>query len=195
MEALANARRVQHRDRHHHNKTHFFIALSRSKLRPQHPFCRNRRSSLSAAIHKLAGSCGLARSPRNPPQCTHISAGKNAVLPGGNEALSRVIIDALLADIGWDLADGRSARYEFLFPEVTRADYLLSDRHGCAFAVIDAKRVSVDRAAISGPDRHRVTYETASCGSAGAQAVETTPPKSAINTSALFMPNARLEGR
>ena len=32
--------------------------------------------------------------------------------PGGNEAFSRVVIDALLEDVGWNLIDRRSVRYE-----------------------------------------------------------------------------------
>jgi hypothetical protein len=32
---------------------------------------------------------------------------------GQKEAFSRVVIDAQLADVGWNLADGQSVRYEF----------------------------------------------------------------------------------
>lgn len=65
---------------------------------------------------------------------------------GGNEAFSRVVIDALLADVGWNLTDGRSVRYEYPLADGTRADYVLSDRHGRALAVIEAKRFSINPA-------------------------------------------------
>jgi type I restriction enzyme, R subunit len=57
-----------------------------------------------------------------------------------NEAFSRVVIDALLKDVGWDLTDGRSVRFEYRLPDGTRADYVLCDRHGRALAVIEASR-------------------------------------------------------
>ena len=65
---------------------------------------------------------------------------------GGNEAFSRVVIDALLADVGWNLTDGRSVRYEYPLVNGTRADYVLSDRHGRALAIVEAKRFSVNPA-------------------------------------------------
>jgi type I restriction enzyme R subunit len=63
---------------------------------------------------------------------------------GGNEAFSRVLIDAQLKDVGWNLTDGRSVRFEYQLPDGTRADYLLCDRHGRGMAVVEAKRASVD---------------------------------------------------
>lgn len=60
-----------------------------------------------------------------------------------NEALSRVIIDAQLADQGWNTQDQNSVRYEYVLPDSTRADYVLCDRHGRSMAVIEAKRFSV----------------------------------------------------
>lgn len=63
-----------------------------------------------------------------------------------NEAFSRVVIDALLKDVGWNLTDGQSVRYEYALPDGTRADYVLCDRHGRAMAVIEAKRFSVNPA-------------------------------------------------
>jgi type I restriction enzyme, R subunit len=60
------------------------------------------------------------------------------------EAFSRVKIDALLKDVGWDLTDGRSVRFEVMLPDGTKADYALCDRHGRAMAVIEAKRSSTD---------------------------------------------------
>lgn len=68
------------------------------------------------------------------------------VAQGGNEAFSRVVIDALLEDVGWKLIDGVSVRYEYPLADGTRADYLLSDRHGRGLAVVEAKRFSVNPA-------------------------------------------------
>lgn len=63
-----------------------------------------------------------------------------------NEAFSRVVIDDQLKDVGWNLADGNSVRYEYQLPDGTRADYVLSDRHGRALAVIEAKRSAINPA-------------------------------------------------
>lgn len=63
---------------------------------------------------------------------------------GSNEAFSRVIIDALLADQGWNTQDTNSVRYEVVLGDGTRADYVLCDRHGRSLAVIEAKRFSVN---------------------------------------------------
>jgi type I restriction enzyme R subunit len=60
----------------------------------------------------------------------------------GNEAFSRVFIDAQLGDQGWKTQDQNSVRYEYMLPDGTRADYVLCDRHGRAMAVIEAKRFS-----------------------------------------------------
>ena len=57
----------------------------------------------------------------------------------GNEAFSRVLIDAQLREAGWNLTDGRSARFEYILPDGTKADYLLSDRDGRGIAVVEAK--------------------------------------------------------
>lgn len=65
---------------------------------------------------------------------------------GQNEAFSRVIIDALLADQGWNTQDTNSVRYEVVLEDGTRADYVLCDRHGRSLAVIEAKRFSVNPA-------------------------------------------------
>lgn len=56
-----------------------------------------------------------------------------------NEAFSSTAIDALLKDVGWNLSDGRSVRFEYVLPDSTRADYVLCDRHGCSLAVLEAK--------------------------------------------------------
>ncbi|HEX5079153.1 MAG TPA: DEAD/DEAH box helicase family protein, partial [Geminicoccaceae bacterium] len=50
----------------------------------------------------------------------------------------------MLKDVGWDLTDGRSVRFEYMLPDGTKADYALCDRHGRAMAVIEAKRTSID---------------------------------------------------
>lgn len=63
-----------------------------------------------------------------------------------NEAFSRVVIDAQLADQGWNTQDSNSVRYEVVLEDGTRADYVLCDRHGRSLAVIEAKRFSVNPA-------------------------------------------------
>ena len=60
-----------------------------------------------------------------------------------NEAFSRVLIDAQLAELGWNVRDQNSVRYEVMVADGTRADYVLCDRHGRSMAVIEAKRFSV----------------------------------------------------
>ena len=62
----------------------------------------------------------------------------------GNEAFSRVVIDAQLAAQGWNLQDPHSVRYEYVLPDRSRADYVLCDRHGRSLAVIEAKRFAVN---------------------------------------------------
>ena len=61
-----------------------------------------------------------------------------------NEAFSRVHIDSRLKEVGWNLSDGQSVRYEYTLPDGTRADYVLCDRHGRAMAVIEAKRAAIN---------------------------------------------------
>jgi type I restriction enzyme, R subunit len=61
----------------------------------------------------------------------------------GNEAFSRVVIDALLREQGWTIQDQNSVRYEYVLPDGSRADYVLCDRHGRSLAVIEAKRFSI----------------------------------------------------
>ena len=70
------------------------------------------------------------------------------------EAFSRVKIDAQLKDVGWNLTDGRSVRYEYAPPDGTRADYVLSDRDGRAAAVVEAKRASVNPVEAEGQARN-----------------------------------------
>ena len=44
---------------------------------------------------------------------------------GTTEAFFRVRIDTLLADAGWNLADGVSVLFEHALPDGSRADYVL----------------------------------------------------------------------
>jgi type I restriction enzyme R subunit len=61
-----------------------------------------------------------------------------------NEALSRVLIDAMLVNQGWNTTDPNSVRLEVVMTDGTRADYVLCDRNGRSLAVIEAKRYSVN---------------------------------------------------
>ncbi len=60
------------------------------------------------------------------------------------EAFSRVVIDAQLKDAGWNLTDGRSARFEYVLPDGSKADYRPERSTGRALAVIEAKRMTTD---------------------------------------------------
>jgi len=55
---------------------------------------------------------------------------------GKTEAFSRVVIDAQLADVGWNLKDGQSVRYEYPLPDGTRVDYVFCDRHRRVMAMV-----------------------------------------------------------
>lgn len=70
------------------------------------------------------------------------------------EAFSRVEIDALLKDAGWNLTDGMSVLFEHTLPDGSRADYALCDRSGQSVAVIEAKRARVNPIAAQGQGRH-----------------------------------------
>ena len=48
-------------------------------------------------------------------------------MPGTNEAFSRVKIDAQLKDEGWDVFNSNAVRFEYVFPDNTKADYVLCD--------------------------------------------------------------------
>ncbi len=61
-----------------------------------------------------------------------------------NETFSRVKMDAQLKDVGWNLTDDVSVRYEYLLPDNTKADYVLCNRHGHSLAVVEAKRASIN---------------------------------------------------
>ncbi|MFA6241332.1 MAG: DEAD/DEAH box helicase family protein [Candidatus Hydrogenedentales bacterium] len=62
----------------------------------------------------------------------------------GNEAFSRVKIDAQLQDVGWAISDGKSVRFEYVLPDKTKADYVLCNRHGHSLAVVEAKKASIN---------------------------------------------------
>ncbi|MEE8429187.1 MAG: hypothetical protein V3S33_06765 [Gammaproteobacteria bacterium] len=51
------------------------------------------------------------------------------------------MIDAQLKDVVWNLTDGQSVRYEYQLPDGTFTDYVLSDHHGRAMAVVEAKPI------------------------------------------------------
>ena len=55
---------------------------------------------------------------------------------GGNEAFSRVTIDAQLKDAGWKLTDGQSVRFEHGLGDGTKADYVLWSRQGRARGLV-----------------------------------------------------------
>ena len=44
---------------------------------------------------------------------------------GDKEAFSRVVIDAHLKDVGWNLTDGQSVRYEYQLPDGSFSDSVL----------------------------------------------------------------------
>lgn len=69
------------------------------------------------------------------------------------EAFARVKIDALLKDVGWNLTDGLSVRFEHALSDGTLADYVLFGRTGRPLAVLEAKRASVNPAAAEGQAR------------------------------------------
>ena len=75
-------------------------------------------------------------------------------MAGTTEAFSRVRIDALLGDAGWNLTDGASVLFEHALGDGSRADYVLCDRAGRPMAVVEAKRASVDPIAAQDQGRH-----------------------------------------
>ncbi len=60
------------------------------------------------------------------------------------EAFSRVKVDALLKDVGWNLTDGASVLFEHTLPNGDRPDYVLCDRQGRPMAALEAKRASIN---------------------------------------------------
>ena len=75
-------------------------------------------------------------------------------MTGTTEAFSRVRIDALLKDAGWDLTDGVSVLFEHALGDGSRADYVLCDRAGRPMAVVEAKRARVDPSTAQDQGRH-----------------------------------------
>ena len=69
-------------------------------------------------------------------------AGRRKEQDLSTEAFSRAKIDALLADVGWLLTDGRSVHFVYTLPDGSRADYVLCDRRGHPVAVLEAKKMS-----------------------------------------------------
>src|SRR5438309_3671370 len=65
------------------------------------------------------------------------------VMPGNNEAFSRVLIDKALEVSGWDLLNSHQVQFE-LNTVVGRADYLLKDSLGRVLCVVEAKREDLD---------------------------------------------------
>ena len=70
------------------------------------------------------------------------------------EAFSRVKIDALLKDAGWNLTDGVSVLFEHALPDGSRADYALCDRSGRPVAAVEAKRARVNLIEAQDQGRH-----------------------------------------
>ena len=70
------------------------------------------------------------------------------------EAFSRVKIDALLKDAGWNLTDGVSVLFEHALPDGSRADYALCDRSGRPVAAVEAKRSTINPIAAQDQGRH-----------------------------------------
>ncbi len=60
-----------------------------------------------------------------------------------NEAFFRVLIDRALDDSDWDLLDSKQVEFEF-HTASGRADYLLKDKLGRVFCVLEAKREDAD---------------------------------------------------
>ncbi len=79
---------------------------------------------------------------------------RTSIQHGTTEAFSRVKIDALLSDDGWNLTDGASILFEHALGDGSRADYVLCDRAGRPMAVVEAKRASVDPIAAQDQGRH-----------------------------------------
>jgi hypothetical protein len=59
------------------------------------------------------------------------------------EAFSRVKIDAQLYDVGWNVTDGRSVRYEYPLDDRTRADYVLCDRKAASSPWLKSLKVPI----------------------------------------------------
>jgi len=75
-------------------------------------------------------------------------------MTNANEAFSRIKINALLDDAGWNLTDGSSVLFEHKLCDGTLADYVLCDRYGRPMAVLEAKRPSRDPITAQNQGRH-----------------------------------------
>ena len=75
-------------------------------------------------------------------------------MSGTTEAFSRVKIDALLKDAGWNLTDGVSVLFEHTLPDGSRADYAICDRSGRPLAALEAKRASTNPIEAQDQGRH-----------------------------------------
>ncbi len=75
-------------------------------------------------------------------------------MTGTTEAFSRVKIDALLKDAGWNLTDGVSVLFEHALPDGTKSDYVLCDRSGRPVAALEAKRASINPVEARGQGCH-----------------------------------------
>lgn len=75
-------------------------------------------------------------------------------MSGTTEAFSRVKIDALLKDVGWNLTDGVSVLFEHALPDGTQSDYVLCDRSGRPVAALEAKRASINPVEARGQGCH-----------------------------------------
>ncbi|MGH7057226.1 MAG: hypothetical protein ACREFZ_04990 [Acetobacteraceae bacterium] len=71
----------------------------------------------------------------------HHASSSDRARPG---ASSRIVIDAELRHVKWNLTDGRSVRFEHVLPDGTKADYVLCHRYGRSLAVVEAKRMARD---------------------------------------------------
>ena len=70
------------------------------------------------------------------------------------EAFSRVKIDALLKDAGWNLTDGVSVLFEHALADGSRAGYAPCDRSGRPVAAVEAKRASINPVEAQDQGRH-----------------------------------------
>ena len=79
----------------------------------------------------------------------------DGALSGTTEAFSRLKIDALLRDAGWNLTDGVSFRFECALPYGTQSDYVLCDRSRCPMVALEAKCAS-DNPVCCGPRERQI---------------------------------------
>ena len=82
-------------------------------------------------------------------------------MTNGNEAFSRVVIDAQLADQGWSTQDPNGVRYEYVLPDGTRADYVLCDRYGRSAAVKGLRALTAEALGRLGVESAPTRFEQA----------------------------------